>query len=209
MGDTVGAPNDQWCQRWGKYRNGEPKLLWSHPIIRGGEEGHALRKRIVEGASKDDPTEKRNHATWLKALLEDSHKKDGGRRVPPQCSWVYENYGRKHSPVLGRRVEEQDYVDRGVLDPIRPGEWRDMVMACTDRKASDGNAHHAGLLKSLARYVPEDAAQPNQQLTCRTTAVSDALRLLTGLPLRAGVRYTVWRRKKFSSRYPKSTAQPR
>lgn len=93
-------------------------VTWTHLLFRNDNDGWEARKKLVEGLSaEDDSVEFR---TWLhKEILADA---------PQECWWVLELYGRKFSRVLGRRVEQDDYRRRGVMQLITQ-EWHEAYWA--------------------------------------------------------------------------------
>ena len=167
---------DTWYQHW---ENG--RVVWTHMLFRNNLEGWENRKRLVEGLSVDDPT-----AEFQRWVHEEVF-----HGVPEDVRWVLALYGRKYSRVLGRRVQQSDYCDRGVMGKISEARHDRYWAKKSANKANDYYGANANLVKALAKVVTwEEGGELRSGVL--TWHVYDAVRQILQVVVDTGMVYSSW-----------------
>jgi len=195
-----GVGRNKWYQTWETTEAAEPQVAWIHPLMRRSPDGWASRKRVVEGgATAVGSPERAEHEKWLEGFMEKDHAGEGGNAVPERCRWVLREYGRKFVASLGRRIQQSDYIEKGVTDPISEHEWEEVWKAAPKGKASDYHGTHNDLFKAMGKSVVhgkargggrrDEEAQPPE---CKTLELLHAFRRLVNVTLDTEVVCEQW-----------------
>ena len=168
--------HDSWYQQW---ENG--KVIYTHPLFRNDADGMRLRQKVVDGLSNDfDP----EFEKWLHSEVLPG--------IPEQVRWVLRLYARKYTEVLKRRVTQDDYRRRGVMQIITEDAHEMYWIKKGANKAVDFRGINANLIKALRKvaYWTDDEGRSRSGVL--TWKAFQMVRYMLNLVIRTGLAYSTW-----------------